>query len=48
MNKFNVEIVVHDKYVETAVKLNCVQTEVDVTEIPLPRPLNGKHYLSPG
>ena len=33
------EIVVHARYVETAVKLNIVQTEVDVTEILIPRPL---------
>ena len=40
MNKFNVEIVVHAKSVVTALKLNCVKTEVDLTEINLPRPLN--------
>ena len=39
MNKFNVEIEVHAKSVETAVELNFVQTEVDVTEILIPRPL---------
>ena len=41
MNEFTVKIVVHNKPVENAVNLNCMQTEVDVTEIPLPRPLNG-------
>ena len=37
---FNVEIVVHAKSMVTALKLNCVKTEVDVTEIKLPQPLN--------
>ena len=39
MNLFNEEAEFHavTKYVETAVKLNCVQTEVAVTEIPLPQ-----------
>ena len=35
MNRFNVETEFHAKYVETAVKLNCVQTKVAFTEIPL-------------
>ena len=34
------EIVVYAKSVVTALKLNCVKTELDVTEIKLPRPLN--------
>ena len=42
---FNVEIVVHAKCVETAVKLNCLQTEMHVTEIFITRPLI-KHHLS--
>ena len=40
MNKFNVQIVFHAKSEVTALKLNCVKTEVDVTEISLPRPPN--------
>ena len=38
MNGFNVETVFHAKYLETAVKLNCMQTKVDVTDISLPQP----------
>ena len=32
------QIVFHAKYVETAMKLNCVKTEVDVMEISIQRP----------
>ena len=38
-NKFKEEIEVHAKSVETELKLNCVKTEVDVTETKFPRPL---------
>ena len=40
VNEFNDEIEVQAKSVETKLKLNCVKTEVDVTETKLPRPLN--------
>jgi len=39
LNKFKEEIAVHAKSVETELKLNCVKTEVDVTETKFPRPL---------
>ena len=39
-NKFKEEIEVHAKSVETELKLNCVKTEVDMTETKRPRPLN--------
>ena len=44
MKEFNVyvESVVYAKSVVTTLKLNCVKTELDVTEIKLPRPLNYK------
>ena len=40
VNEFKEEIVVHNKSMVTTLKLNYVKTEVDVTEIKLPQPLN--------
>ena len=40
LNKFKEDIEVHAKSVETKLKLNCVKTEVDMTETQVPRPLN--------